>query len=139
LFSLPDDVRQTDFSDDTEHTFMDGVYTRKLFIKKGTIILGKIHLKECTNIIASGDCTVLTETGCKRVKAGFVGVSPKYSQKLVYAHEDTVFINVFLTNETDIDKVEAELLSEDYNDLRDLSSEVVWLEDGLQQGQQRLV
>lgn len=100
-----------------EHTFADGMYLRKLFIKKGTIIVGKIHKQECINIVSKGDISVLTETGSKRLTAGFTGVSPAGIQKVGYAHEDTEFINVFLTNETNIEKLELDLSCENYDEL----------------------
>lgn len=99
------------------HEFAKGMYMRKLFIKKGTVLVGKIHKQECMNIVASGDISVLTETGSMRCKAGFTVVSPAGIQKLGYAHEDTVFINVFLTDETDIDKLESTLVCESYDAL----------------------
>jgi len=100
-----------------EHEFAAGMYMRKLFIKKGTFLIGKIHRKECINIVAQGDISVLTETGSKRVKAGFTVVSPAGIQKVGYAHEDTIFINVFLTNETDIEKIEDDVSCESYEAL----------------------
>jgi hypothetical protein len=99
------------------HTLIDGVYTRSLFIAKGTLLVGKIHLKECVNIVAKGDISILTEGGSGRFQAGHVAVSAPGIQKLGYAHEDTVFINVFRTDETDIDKIEAEIASEEFTAL----------------------
>lgn len=90
-----------------EHSGSDGMYVRKLFIPKGTVLAGKIHKLDCVNVVASGDITVLTEFGCKRLTAGFTGVSPAGIQKIGYAHEDTIFINVFRTDETDITRIEA--------------------------------
>jgi hypothetical protein len=95
-----------------DHTLIDGVYTRTLFIPKGTILVGKIHLKECINIVAKGDISILTETGLGRVQAGYVARSGPGTQKVGYAHEDTVFVNVFRTDETDIEKIEAEISTE---------------------------
>ena len=100
-----------------EHTFANGMYARKLFIKKGTLLIGKIHRKECINIVAKGDISVLTETGSLRVQAGYTVVSPAGIQKLGLAHEDTIFINVFQTNETDINKLEQEIACESYEAL----------------------
>jgi hypothetical protein len=105
LLSIPG----SEVSPPVEHTFCDGMYMRKLTVPKGTLAAGKIHRKSCINIVASGDITVLTEFGCKRVLPGETGVSHAGSRKVVYAHEDTVFINVFRTESTDIDEVEAEL------------------------------
>lgn len=109
IFLLPDDEKQTNFTDDTEHTFIKGVYTRKLFIRKGAIVIGKYHLKECVNIVAMGGVTILTETGCSRLGAGFIGVSHPGSRKVALAHEDTVFLNIFRTDKTNIDEIEDEI------------------------------
>lgn len=97
-----------------EHTLIEGVYTRTLHIPKGSLLVGKIHLKECVNIVAKGDLSVLTESGMGRFKAGHVAVSGPGIQKLGYAHEDTVFINVFRTDETDIEKIEAQVATTEY-------------------------
>ena len=96
-----------------EHTLIDGVYTRILHIPKGQVLIGKVHLKECVNVVAKGDISILTEHGAGRVKAGHVAVSGPGIQKIGYAHEDTIFINVFRTDETDISKIEAEICTED--------------------------
>lgn len=111
LLSLPaGDQREFE----VQHTLIDGVYTRTLFIPKDSVLVGKIHLKECVNIVAKGDISVLTETGMGRFKAGHVAVSGPGIQKVGYAHEDTVFINVFRTELTEIDKIEAEIATTEY-------------------------
>jgi len=97
-----------------EHNVADGIYTRKLFIPKGCMLVGKIHKKQCMNIVAKGDITVMTETGCARVQAGYTVQSPAGIMKVGYAHEDTIFINVFRTDETDIAKIEEEIASESF-------------------------
>jgi hypothetical protein len=96
-----------------EHKVADGMYMRTLLIPKGTILVGKVHLKPCMNIVASGDISVLTEFGSRRCTAGFTGVSQAGIQKLGFAHEDTVFINVFRTDEVDIDRIEQEIATTD--------------------------
>jgi hypothetical protein len=100
-----------------EHTVADGMYMRKLFIPKGSVVVGKIHRKACMNIVASGDITILTETGCARVTAGYTVQSPPGLMKVGLAHEDTVFVNVFRTDETDIAKIEAEIACESFEAL----------------------
>jgi hypothetical protein len=98
----------------TDHELADGLYIRRLFIPKGWLLAGKIHLKSCFNVVEKGDITILTEFGCKRVQAGFTGVSRAGIQKIGYAHEDTVFVNVFRTDETDLEKIEAEIASTEH-------------------------
>lgn len=89
-----------------DHQFANGMYIRRLFVPKGSLIVGRIHKHECINIVEKGDISVLTESGYKRVTAGFTIVSPAGIQKVGYAHEDTVFTNVFRTDETDVSKIE---------------------------------
>jgi len=92
---------------DIKHTFLDGMYMREMFIPKGTLLVGKVHRQACINVVSKGDISVLTETGSARVKAGYSIVSPAGIQKVGFAHEDTVFVNVFRTDETDPEKVES--------------------------------
>lgn len=89
-----------------DHQFANGMYIRRLFIPKGSLIVGRIHKDECINVVEKGDISVLTETGMKRVQAGFTVVTPPGIQKVGYAHEDTIFTNIFRTDETDVDKIE---------------------------------
>lgn len=96
-----------------EHEFADGLYLRKLFIPAGVLLAGKVHLRDCMNVVASGDISVLTELGSARLRAGWTGVSKRGIQKLGLAHADTVFINVFRTDKTDVVEVEADLFSND--------------------------
>ncbi len=113
LLDLPA-TEQREF--EVQHTLIDGVYTRTLFIPKGSLLMGKVHLKECMNIVAKGDISVLTETGMGRFQAGHVAVSKPGIQKVGYAHQDTVFINVFRTDETNIEKIEAEVATTEYQE-----------------------
>lgn len=113
LLSLPSSQKEFEVT----HHVSDGVYTRKLFIPKGQLLVGKIHKKSCMNIVAMGDITVITETGSARVKAGYTVQSPAGLMKIGYAHEDTIFINVFRTDETDIQKIEAEIACESFEEL----------------------
>lgn len=105
-----------------DHEFLNGMYQRKLFIPKGTMLIGKIHKVPCLNIVAAGDIDILTEFGFRRVRAGFTGISPAGIQKLGYAHEDTVFINVFRTDTVDLEALEEELVSDSHDLLIDMEA-----------------
>lgn len=91
---------------EVKHTFLNGMYMRELFIPKGSLLVGKIHKLECLNIVSKGDISILTETGSARVTAGYSVVSPPGLQKVGFAHEDTVFVNIFRTDETDVERIE---------------------------------
>lgn len=96
------------------HHFSKGIYAREILIPKGTTLTGKIHRTEHLNIISQGDISVLTEQGIKRIRAPFTMVSLPGTKRVGYAHEDTVWTTIHGTEETDLDKLEAELIAESH-------------------------
>lgn len=103
----------------TTHTFAPGLYMREIFIPKGTLLTGKIQKTEYLNIISQGDISVATEAGLKRTKAPAVIRSHPGLKRAGIAHEDTVWITVHQnpTNEWDIDKLEAMLFAETFDEV----------------------
>lgn len=94
----------------TTHHFANGLYAREIFIPAGTLLTGKVHKTEHFNIVSLGDITVWTEHGMRRVQAPFSMVSKPGTKRVGYAHTDTVWTTIHATNETDLDKLEAELI-----------------------------
>ena len=95
-----------------KHHFSQGVYGREMFIPKGTIVTGKIHKYTQLNVLLCGDLSVLTEDGVKRVKPPFVVVSPPGTKRVAYAHEDTIWLTIHGTDETDVDKIEEKFIAQ---------------------------
>lgn len=93
-----------------EHYFARGVYARTAFLRKGSASTGRIHKFSQINVVLSGDISVLTENGEIRLRAGAVVVSPPGTKRLVFAHEDTVWMTILGTHESDVKKIEAEFL-----------------------------
>jgi hypothetical protein len=92
-----------------EHYFTPGIYTRVLTIKAGVFLLGETHRAEHLNVVAKGDISVLTEDGVRRLRAGDVFAAGPGVQKVGFAHEDTIWINVHHnpSNTKDMDALEA--------------------------------
>lgn len=84
-----------------KHTFAGGVYAREIFIPKGTVVIGKVHLTEHLNIMPQGDLTFLTVDGPKRLVAPATFASPPGTKKVAYANEDSIWINVHPALSTD--------------------------------------
>jgi quercetin dioxygenase-like cupin family protein len=95
------------------HHFSEGVYARELFIPKGTVLTGKIHKFTNLNILIEGELSVSTDTGIKRVKAPFLVVSPPGTKRVAYAHEDSRWLTVHGTTETDLDVIEQAFVAQD--------------------------
>lgn len=92
------------------HHFSNGVYAREITIKKGTLLTGKMHATAHLNIISKGDISVLTDEGVRRIKAPATIFSKAGIKRVGYAHEDTVWTTIHGTFETDLEKLEAELI-----------------------------
>lgn len=100
-----------------KHHFSEGVYAREVFIPKGTFVVGAIHRREQLNILSSGELTVITVEGIRRVKAPFTVVSPPGTQRVALAHEDSTWTTILKTDEKDIQKIEEEFIVESYEEL----------------------
>ncbi len=101
------------------HHFAPGVYVRELFIPAGTAVTGKLHKTKHVLILASGDATIYDNVngGTKRIKGPFITTSEIGAHRAVYAHEDCVFITVHPTDETDLAKIEDEVIEKRENPL----------------------
>ena len=97
-----------------KHRFSRGVYARELFIPQGTVLTGRIHKYSQINILLSGDISVLTEDGIRRVVPPFVVESPAGTKRVAYAHEDSVWLTICGTNTTDTAALENELTTRTY-------------------------
>jgi len=109
LVSIQDKMLEQEgqFEPEVEHIFSGGVYLRQMFIPAGTLIMGKRHRHETCNVMLKGKLTVYTEEGGEQeIEGPLVFTSPPNTKKLAYCHEDTVFINIHPTEETDLDLIE---------------------------------
>lgn len=114
--SLPD----TKFGDDVaplEHTFVDGAYIRKITMPAGQLVISKIHKVTHPYFVMSGEVDVLTENGMQRIKAPYHGITKAGTKRVLLTHTETVWITVHVTNETDLDKIEKEIIAESYKEL----------------------
>lgn len=100
-----------------KHRFTPGCYLREIFMPKGTRIIGKIHATEHFNIVLTGRVTVITAEGQEEIKAPHTFISKAGVQKIVIIHEDCTWQTVHVTNETNLDKIEKEVIVEDYDQL----------------------
>lgn len=95
-----------------EHYFAPGLYGRKAILPKGTLAVGKKHKTTHLSVLAKGEIIVRGVNGLPdhRMVAGDVMVTPAGSQRAVYAVEDSVFVCFHVTEETDLDKIEAQVI-----------------------------
>jgi hypothetical protein len=95
------------------HHFSKGVYARSIFIPKDTVAVGKMHGTEHLLIMARGDIDIMTSEGMQRLRGFNVINSLPGIKRAVRAYEDTILTTIHLTDETDLDKIEAEVIVPD--------------------------
>lgn len=97
---------------EVKHYFSLGIYARELYIPKDTILVGKLHKYPQLNILSKGDISVLVDDQIKRLKAPFTIVSPAGTKRIAYTHEDTVWLTIHGTDQTDIDLIEEHFIAQ---------------------------
>lgn len=98
------------------HEYLGGIYMRTVFMKAGLIVVGKIHKQEHVAIISKGDAWVMTEDGLLRVTAPYQIKSKPGARRALYILEDMVWTTVHRSDETDLEKLEEQLIAKDFND-----------------------
>lgn len=109
------------------HHFCNGIYAREVTAPAGVIMTGMVHKTEHLNIMLKGEVSVMTEDGMKRFKAPCTFVSRPGTKRIGYVHEEMVWTTIHATQETDLQKIEAELVTRNFEDV-DLDS--LLLSDG---------
>ncbi len=108
------------FGDDAApltHTFGDGLYIREITMPKDMYFTSRIHKTTHPYFVMKGDVTVITENGRVRIKAPYHGMTQKGTKRALLTHEETVWVTVHHTNETDLEKIEKELIAENFDEV----------------------
>ena len=113
---------------ETSHYFADGMYCRVVPRPAGCVIVGKVHKREHFYMVVKGAVAVVQDGAEEKVyEAPAIIVSKAGSKRAVVALVDSVCLTVHRTDETDLDKIEAELIEHDptalfdaHNRLREL-------------------
>lgn len=96
---------------DTSHVIHGGMCTRTIFIPAGTVLTGAQ-----TNIanvcILSGDITVTTDAGPKRLTGFHVIPAEAGFKRAGYAHADTYWSTIWPTALKDLEQIEDEMTDE---------------------------
>jgi hypothetical protein len=87
------------------HHFGHGIYLREVFLPAGTYIMGHAHRHEHMNIMLKGKMAVIVNGETKVIEGPYI-FTGQPGRKFAYIIEDTVFVNAYATEETDVDKLE---------------------------------
>lgn len=92
------------------HLFAHGVYMRVGTIPKNSVLIGHMHKTDHLNVLFSGVVSVLMN-GEKKIFTGpCVFKAEAGVRKIIFAHEDATLANIHGTHETDVERIEDELI-----------------------------
>lgn len=97
------------------HRFGPGIYIREVSIPGDTFAIGHYQKTTHQNVMLKGRVTVLKDDGTTaELKAPTIFVG-KPGRKIGYIHEDMVWLNIYSTEETDVEKLEKMFLDKSDN------------------------
>ena len=115
------------------HRFGPGIYIREVSIPQGAFAIGHHQNFEHVNIMLKGEVLMVREDGSTEyVGAPFFSIG-KPGRKVGYIVEDMVWQNIYATEETDVEKLEAHFLtkSEEFLNRRKLLQPLDFMADRL--------
>ena len=108
----------------TEHFFVPGMYCRRVYRPAGTLIVGKVHKQPHFFLCAKGEIIAWTEQGMKKLQAGDVIESQPGTKRITLSTQDSIGVTVHKTDETDLDKIETEMVEPDDTAMFDSSNKL---------------
>lgn len=103
-----------------KHSFADQIYVRQMNLKKDHVIVGAVHNHLHVWFLMTGRVMINNNGNVVEHIAPCYTVSNPGSQRLIYALEDSIFVNIHKnpTNTQDLKELEKEIVSmsiEEYN------------------------
>jgi len=119
LSQMPGSVQGDSPEFPLHHMFGGGIYCREILLPAGSVCVGKIHKTTHPNFIMKGKCIVTSNVSDEpvEIQAPMYFFSEAGVKKVVYAIEDTTWVTVHQTDETDLEIIEDEIIAKDYNEL----------------------
>ena len=101
-----------------KHSFADGIYVRQMSMKKESAVIGAIHNHLHVWFLLTGNITVTTENTQEDFIAPCYVVSTPGVKRVIFANEDSIFVNIHKnpSNTQDLDELEAEIVSKNYEE-----------------------
>lgn len=103
------------------HNFTDGLYLRGMKMVENASIISLIHKRDHVWFLLTGSITIVTNGIAEHYIAPYIGFSKSGTQRAIYAHEESIFQNVFQNplGLTDLDELEDFNYSYTKNDYTD--------------------
>lgn len=96
-----------------KHSFADQIYIRQMTMPKDYVIVGAIHNHEHVWFLLTGKVSINDNGNIIDHVAPCYMVSSPGSKRVIYAHEESIFVNIHKnpSNTKDISQLESEIVS----------------------------
>ena len=98
------------------HNFADGLYIRELNFPAHEFCVTKIHKKKHPFFLLSGRLSILSEHGKVTLEAPHYDITLPGTKRIIWTHTPCTFITVHATKETDLKKIEEEVIAKNFDD-----------------------
>lgn len=101
-----------------KQTLEGGLYTRELFMPKGSIVVSMIHKQQHPSFLLKGKVSYLTDEGeIKTIVGPHTIFTQTGTQRVLYIHEDTNWCCVYKTDAKTFEEAEEDVYTDNYRDL----------------------
>ena len=101
-----------------KHHIKNGMYTREIFMPKGSLVVSFIHKQDHPSFFMKGEMSVVLDTGeVKRIQAPMVVQTDIGTQRVAYMHEDVSWVCVYKTDKDTVEEAEKEVYTLDFKEL----------------------
>lgn len=97
------------------HYFLPGIYVREIALRRGALVVSKIHATEHPFVVSKGVVRVFIEgLGWETIKAPYLGVTKPMTRRVLLVIEDCVWTTFHATNAKTPEDVEGEIIIKRY-------------------------
>lgn len=114
-----------------KHIFGDGCYVREWNSPPDVFTVSKVHKIAHPFFVLKGKVSVLSGEGVQVLTAPHYGITPPGTKRLLYTHEETQWVTVHVTSETDLSVIEKDIIADDPVNQLDLAGAIkhLYVED----------
>jgi hypothetical protein len=95
------------------------MYIREIFMPAGTLLTSKIHKTNHPFVVTKGKCKVFDGNKIEHIEGPHTGITEPNTRRLLYIEEDTTWLTFHVTDKTDVDEIEKEIIQDRQNNFMD--------------------
>ncbi len=120
------------------HRFGPGTYIREVKIPSNTYAIGHHQNFEHINVFLKGRVSILNDDGSFTEMVAPMVFIGKPGRKVGYIHEEITWLNIYPTEETDVDKLEGHFVTKSATWLEANSEKIALLENHVNDEKEKL-